>query len=103
VIGVQTVLQVGPSPSPLVRQQHRIPAGVTIRTLLRQAGLQEVIGRVEVGTVGLARHGRRAWLDDVLLDGDRVELVEPINADAKAARAERVATDRSRRTSARSR
>ena len=81
----------------IVRQQHRIATGTTIRALLRQAGLDAAITRIEAGALGLSCHGRRAWLDDSLADGARVEMVEPIHADAKAARRQRVAADQARR------
>ena len=105
MIGVQTVVQVDPStsagadtsPPVLVHQHHRVAAGTSIRALLSRAGMGQVIARIETGAAGLACHGKRAWLDDILEDGGRVEVVEPINADAKAARAERVAADRARR------
>jgi putative ubiquitin-RnfH superfamily antitoxin RatB of RatAB toxin-antitoxin module len=74
-----------------------VPAGTSIRTLLHRAGQGQAVLRIEAGTLGLACHGRRAWLDDVLQNGSRVEVVEPINVDAKAARAARVAADRARR------
>jgi putative ubiquitin-RnfH superfamily antitoxin RatB of RatAB toxin-antitoxin module len=84
-------------PAGLVRQAHRVPGGTSIRTLLHRAGQGQAVLRIEAGTLGLACHGRRAWLDDVLENGSRVEVVEPINVDAKAARAARVATERARR------
>jgi putative ubiquitin-RnfH superfamily antitoxin RatB of RatAB toxin-antitoxin module len=96
MISVQTVLQVA-SGTDLVRQQHRTPSGTTIRELLQRAGLQETIAGIESGMLGLSCHGKRAWLDDRLVDGDRVEMIQPIRADAKAARVQRVATDRARR------
>jgi putative ubiquitin-RnfH superfamily antitoxin RatB of RatAB toxin-antitoxin module len=102
-ISVETVLQAAPAGAgaepgfALVRQQHRIRAGTTIRGLLQAAGLDAAIAAVESGALGLSCHGKRAWLDDVPSDGSRVELVAPIRADAKAARAQRVADDRARR------
>jgi putative ubiquitin-RnfH superfamily antitoxin RatB of RatAB toxin-antitoxin module len=83
----------------LARQSHRVPAGTSVRALLCRAGFEPVVRRIEAGTLGLACHGRRAWLDDILRDGDRIEVVAPISADAKSARVERVALDRARRRS----
>jgi putative ubiquitin-RnfH superfamily antitoxin RatB of RatAB toxin-antitoxin module len=103
-ISVETVLQVvgqglEGAVLPLVHQQHRVRTGTTIRTLLRQAGFSETVAAIESGALGLALHGRRAWLDDVLEDGSRVEAVAPIATDAKAARAQKVAAERARRKS----
>jgi putative ubiquitin-RnfH superfamily antitoxin RatB of RatAB toxin-antitoxin module len=110
MIVVQTVVQVAGQgagqgagedtagvPGGLVRQAHRVPVGTSIRTLLGRAGQAQVVRGIECGILGLACHGRRAWLDDILEDGSRVEVVEPINVDAKAARVARVAADRARR------
>lgn len=103
MIGVETVLQASATGDPaghgqpLLRQRHRVAAGSTIRQLLQVAGLQEVAERIDSGRLGLAVYGKRAWLDDVLLDGSRIEVVAPIEADAKAARVARAAADRRRR------
>lgn len=97
MIRVETVLQAG---TELVRQQHRVPPGTTIRGLLERAGLADAANRVTRGELGLSCHGRRAWLDDELRDGARVELVLPIRADARAARVARVASARERRRTA---
>ena len=98
MISVQTVLQAERGePLPILHQQHRVAGGTTIRELLRQAGLDPTVTLIESGALGLALHGQKAWLDDVLRDGSRVEVLEPVNANAKAARAERVAADRGRR------
>jgi putative ubiquitin-RnfH superfamily antitoxin RatB of RatAB toxin-antitoxin module len=83
----------------LLRQQHRVAAGTTIRQLLLETELAEIASRVDDGALGLAVYGKRAWLDDILVDGSRVEVVAPIEADAKAARVARVAADRDRRRS----
>lgn len=84
------------APCSIIRQQHRVACGTSIRELLRQAGLTEAIARIESGALGLSCHGKRAWLDDTLADDSRVEMVEPIHADAKAARRQRVAAERAR-------
>ena len=99
MISVQTVVQVadGTPPWPLLRQEHRVPDGTSIRELLCRGGLAQVVARIDSGALGLARHGKRAWLDDILQDGWRVEVTEPINVDAKAQRTQRVAVDRARR------
>lgn len=73
---------------------HRIRAGLTIRQWLVACDQAALVAAVEARAYGLARHGRRAWLDDLLADGDRIELVRPIVADARAARFARVAAAR---------
>jgi putative ubiquitin-RnfH superfamily antitoxin RatB of RatAB toxin-antitoxin module len=103
-IGVETVLQVVPegrqdAGQPLLRQRHRIAAGTTIRQLLHMTGQQALVERIAGARSGLAVFGKRAWLDDILLDGSRVEVIAPVEADAKAARVARAAADRNRRRS----
>jgi len=103
MIAVETVLQVSLTADaaglaqPLLRQRHRVMAGITIRQLLQAIGARELADRIDSGRLGLSVFGKRAWLDDVLLDGSRVEVLAPIEADAKAARVVRAAGDRSRR------
>jgi putative ubiquitin-RnfH superfamily antitoxin RatB of RatAB toxin-antitoxin module len=97
-ICVETVVQCPQQGGlPLLQQQHRIPSGTTIRQLLHQVAAAGIVDAIESGNLGLAVYGKRAWLDDILVDGWRVEVVAPIEADAKAARVARAAADRSRR------
>jgi putative ubiquitin-RnfH superfamily antitoxin RatB of RatAB toxin-antitoxin module len=84
-------------PADLLHQQHRVAEGTTIRQLLRMLDLEQVALAIEAGRLGLAIYGKRAWLDDILVDGSRVEMTAPILADAKAARMVRAAADRGRR------
>ncbi len=84
----------------LSRSSHRVPAGTTIRQLLQRLEAQGhagLIAELDARTRGLSRHGRRAWLDDALLQDDRLDLMLPILADAKKARFERVAAKRERK------
>ena len=60
-----------------------------------------LVQAIEAKSLGLSRFGRRAWLDDPLRPDDRVEVLCPILADAKAARFARVAKSRAERTDGR--
>ena len=60
-----------------------------------------LVPAIEAKALGLSRFGRRAWLDDPLRPDDRVEVLCPILADAKAARFARVAKSRAERTDGR--
>ncbi|MGE0802280.1 MAG: RnfH family protein [Lautropia sp.] len=99
MIAVETVIQ-RDGDAPLARACHRVPAGTTIRTLLQAAGERGAIARIEARMLGLAVFGRRAWLDDPLADGDRVEVVAGIVADIRSARSARVAAARARQRAA---
>lgn len=72
---------------------HRVPAGTTIRQFLGQQAAS-LVADIDARQRGLSRFGKRAWLDDPLLPDDRIEIMLPIQADAKAARFERVARAR---------
>ena len=85
----------------LVRTLHRVPLGTTIRQLLQVGQGADLIPAIEAKALGLSRFGRRAWLDDPLRPDDRVEVLCPILADAKAARFARVAKSRAERTDGR--
>lgn len=61
----------------------------------------DLVQAIEAKALGLSRFGRRAWLDDPLRPDDRVEVLCPILADAKAARFARVAKSRAERTDGR--
>ena len=62
---------------------------------------RNLVQAIEAKALGLSRFGRRAWLDDPLRPDDRVEVLCPILADAKAARFARVAKSRAERTDGR--
>lgn len=85
----------------LVRTLHRVPPGTTIRQLLQVGQGADLIPGIEAKALGLSRFGRCAWLDDPLRPDDRVEVLCPILADAKAARFARVAKSRAERTDGR--
>ena len=58
---------------------------------------RNLVQAIEAKALGLSRFGRRAWLDDPLRPDDRVEVLCPILADARAARFARVAKSRAER------
>jgi putative ubiquitin-RnfH superfamily antitoxin RatB of RatAB toxin-antitoxin module len=62
-----------------------LPAGATIGDAVAASGL-----RLD-GISGYAIHGERAALASLLRDGDRVELLRPLQADPKEARRRRAA------------
>ena len=98
---LQTPLVPGTSPA----AQHSIPRVDDDARLERACpGGDEpcnLVQAIEAKALGLSRFGRRAWLDDPLRPDDRVEVLCPILADAKAARFARVAKSRAERTDSR--
>lgn len=92
---VPEILPVSPHPTPRVDDASpgaACPGGDEPCSLVQA---------IEAKALGLSRFGRRAWLDDPLRPDDRVEVLCPILADARAARFARVAKSRAERTDGR--
>lgn len=68
-----------------------LPAGATVAHALAAADLPNRVPGLEVGALGLGIFGRKAEPDTPLRDGDRVELLRPLQADPKTARRKRAA------------
>lgn len=62
-----------------------MPDGACVAQALAASGIIARLGLVE-GALGLAIHGQRALADTPLRDGDRIELLRPLQADPKEAR-----------------
>jgi putative ubiquitin-RnfH superfamily antitoxin RatB of RatAB toxin-antitoxin module len=62
-----------------------LPEGASVAVAVARSGL------AAEGVVGAAVHGVRAEPTQVLRDGDRVELLRPLQADPKDARRRRAA------------
>jgi putative ubiquitin-RnfH superfamily antitoxin RatB of RatAB toxin-antitoxin module len=78
-----TVAWATPSAQELVALE--LPAGATARDAIEGSGLVAAYG-LELGSLGVAVHGRRAALDTPLADGDRVDITRPLAGDPKDAR-----------------
>jgi putative ubiquitin-RnfH superfamily antitoxin RatB of RatAB toxin-antitoxin module len=66
-----------------------LPRRATVADAVVQSGLPHRLGLPE--TLSYAIHGQRARADTLLADGDRVEILRPLVADAKAVRRARAA------------
>ena len=66
-----------------------LPGGATLREAVEHSGLHARLALP--ATVSYAIHGQRARPETPLADGDRVEIVRPLLADAKANRRARAA------------
>jgi uncharacterized protein len=60
-----------------------LPDASTVADALKASGFDQT------GVDGYAVFGERAMIDDVLRDGDRVELLRPLQVDPKEARRRR--------------
>lgn len=65
-----------------------VSAGAIVADAVRLSGLVERLG-LDAARLSYAIHGQRAAADTPLADGDRIELVRPLTADAKTVRRRR--------------
>jgi len=79
--------------SPGPRDVHewivRVTPGATVLDAIGASGLQEALPGVDLKHIAIGVWGRKARLDQLLRDFDRVELYRPLKVDPKVARRER--------------
>jgi len=63
--------------------------GGTVRTAIEQSGVLRDYPQIDLARGRVGVHGRLVALDDVLREGDRVEILRPLVADPKTARRRR--------------
>lgn len=66
-----------------------LPAGATVADAVERSGLGARLALPAAASYAI--HGQRARADTPLADGDRVEILRPLVADAKAVRRARAA------------
>jgi putative ubiquitin-RnfH superfamily antitoxin RatB of RatAB toxin-antitoxin module len=79
------------SPAPRdVREFHvQLPPGATVDDALRASAVATQFPEMDWGNAVLGVWGRESRTDQVLRDGDRVEIYRPLKVDPKVARRER--------------
>jgi putative ubiquitin-RnfH superfamily antitoxin RatB of RatAB toxin-antitoxin module len=79
------------SPRPRETQEWRLtlPAGATLLQALRASGMGSLVTDGDFAQMPVGIWGRKARLDDVLRQDDRVEIYRPLQIDPKVARRER--------------
>lgn len=81
--------------APAARQVDHVvltlPANATVAQALQRSGLLDRFPELALGTVQAGVWGRKAELEQVLRNQDRVELYRPLRVDPKVARRERFA------------
>jgi putative ubiquitin-RnfH superfamily antitoxin RatB of RatAB toxin-antitoxin module len=79
--------------SPAPREVHEWPVvlapGSTVLQALQACGLQATFPEIDLRSALVGVWGRKAGLQQVLRDGDRVEIYRPLKVDPKLARRER--------------
>ncbi len=78
-----------PAQRELVEVNLQLPAGATVQSAVEASGLRQRFAEIDLepGSVGV--WGRKAPLDHVLREADRVEIWRPLRVDPKLARRER--------------
>jgi len=72
----------------------RLVAGSTIAQAIAASGLAEAHPEADPVRQGVGVHSRRRALDDLVCDGDRIEVYRALVADPKSARRRKVARQR---------
>ena len=66
-----------------------IAAGSTVADAIHQSGIVELFGEVEIDITRVGIFGQKASPDQVLQNGDRVEIYRPLLIDPKEIRRQR--------------
>jgi uncharacterized protein len=72
-----------------VLRRLTMPAGSTVIQAVEQSGILQAMPEVDVDPSRLGIFSQRVAPDDVLQDGDRVEIYRPLTLDPKDARRRR--------------
>ena len=67
-----------------------LPFGSTVRDALERAGIHRHCPEIELSTCRVGIYGKACSRDNVLTDGDRVEIYRSLSAEPKQARHARV-------------
>lgn len=73
-----------------------LPPGATVAQALRASGIADEFPSLDLAAATVGVWGRKARPDDVLREGDRIEVYRPLRVDPKVARRERFRTQGSR-------
>ena len=68
----------------------RVPRGTTVRGVIERARLQARWPALDLAVNRVGIHGRLVTLDQLVCEGDRVEVYQPLVADPKALRRQRL-------------
>ena len=71
-----------------------VAAGATVREAIERSGVLAACPEIDLARNRVGIHGKLATLATPLSDGDRVEILRPLQADPKEARHQRVARRR---------
>jgi putative ubiquitin-RnfH superfamily antitoxin RatB of RatAB toxin-antitoxin module len=78
-----------PAPRDVLEWPLQLPAGATVLEAMQGSGLAQVLPADQWAGASVGVWGRKCRHDQVLRDGDRVEVYRPLQVDPKVARRER--------------
>lgn len=84
-------------PHRAIRSQLRLDSGITVEAAMRLASIDPAFAGIDLKNCAYGIFGRIARGDEMLRDGDRLEIYRPLAADPKNARRERVKEARKKR------
>ena len=77
------------APREVVEEELEVPEGCTLGEALGRAGWLQRFPSIQTESLDVGVWGRKAGWDQVLREGDRVEVVRGLRVDPKVARRER--------------
>lgn len=86
---LRAVVLYSPAPREVCEWPVTLAPGATVLQALQACGLQAAFGGLDLRSADVGIWGRRVDLEQVLRDGDRVEVYRPLKVDPKLARRER--------------
>lgn len=78
-----------PAPRQVREWALELPPGATVLRALQASGIAAEDPALELDAAGVGIWGRKARLDDLVHEGDRIEVYRPLRVDPKVARRER--------------
>lgn len=97
-MSIEVTVAYSPAPREVSEITLCLPPGTTVAQALQQSGLQSLYPELDLQASVIGIWGRKAALDQVLRDKDRVEVYRPLRVDPKVARRERFAKQGARTT-----
>jgi len=95
---IRVTLVYSPSPRKVQEIALELPLGATLTQALQSSGIQTLFPDLDLQHALAGIWGRKAGLEQVLRDQDRVELYRPLKVNPKVARRERFAKQGARTT-----
>ncbi|WP_334187173.1 RnfH family protein [Noviherbaspirillum sp.] len=77
------------TPARQILRELQVVEGATLHVAIRQSGMLDEASEIDLSVLHVGVFGKRKSLDDVLRNGDRVEIYRPLIADPKDSRRRR--------------